>query len=433
MTQIGVATQNHLGSGATSGNGLLDDVVKAIEKVIYVVFIHPILWFLSQVSTVIFFIGSGSISKKLFNGNDTLAGLPIEYIVALGIAIGLVGILLGIKLIMIMTEKYQEKGKVYRKTIQNFCFAVITIVLIPIIFFLINNLINWITTFINQKTESNSNDLGLFIFNASFDNGQHHFTYVPDAWNFDDSNHFNYIICLFSECFMIYLLILITLNLFTRIFELFLLYCVSPIVIVATVSDNDGSQKYFRNWLELTLQKFLLFTFIFLAFNTFLTTINLFTQIATAIPTETTRPVFVLLGVFGAGLVVVKAPQILNAVVGGQASLIDSFGQISALATATRGAFGVGLLGGKVATKVGRYSKDKALGVRTINDAGETIREGGIIAHAGRFSGTVSHPIKTAKNVGSKIKSSSNSFSQEMKDHFKKHFDQAVGKSKNDK
>lgn len=422
MVLMHIETLKTLASNNNQVGGLMDDVVKAIEKVIYIVFIHPILWFLNQTTIVVFFIGQGNISKALFKNNYKIMNLPIEYVVCFGVAIGLIGLLFGIKMLLIMGERHQDKGKEFRKTMHNFLFAFVGMILIPLIFFMVNNLITWITNFVNAKTTGSSHNLGLFIFNASFDNGTHHFTYVPDAWNFTDSGHFNYIVCLFAEIFMIYMMILICLNLFTRVFELFLLYVISPIVLVSTVVDSDGSNKHFKNWSELTIQKFLLFTFIFLAFNTFLSTISIFTKIAIAIPSTATRPVFILLGIFGSSLVVTKAPQILNAIVGGQASLMDSLASMTALGNATRAIGSAGSItagvGFKIASKTPSITSRSFLGKKLEN--GE--RKGGLVGHAGKVAGIVSNPIATIKhqstNWTESTKASASSLGQTIKTHF---------------
>lgn len=98
-------------------------------------------------------------------------------------------------------------------------------------------MVNTITQTIINNGYLSTKDIG-FLFNSSFDNGMHNFTYVPVSLTFNDSGHFNYLICLFSETFMIYILLLINLFLFWRTFELFVLYVISPVVVVSCVSDE---------------------------------------------------------------------------------------------------------------------------------------------------------------------------------------------------
>ncbi len=359
---------SHVSNGQLMYGGFMHDVAEAMEKILWMIFIKPIIWLLNQVTNVVYFIGSGGVNKQVFTAKSiTLSNFPSTYkmfFIALGVSIGLMAVLLGVKLMMIMGERFDQKGIAVRRTFQNVIFVVVSVLLMPFVFYMINNLTDIITAYINKGTSHNYN-LGLRIFNASFNNGEHHFTYIPDAWKFTDSGKFNYIICLFAECFMIYVMVLIALNLFIRIFELFFLFCVSPLVVASTVADVDGNLKHFKNWSEITLQKFILFSFIFLAFNIFITSISIFTKVAVLIKSQETRPIFVLLGIFGASIVCIKAPQILNSIVGGQASLMDSLSHLSGLKTASSAVVtgGMGYAAGRMAKKgMFGFSKKNALG-----------------------------------------------------------------------
>ena len=443
-------------NASNSYGGLMDDVVKAMEKILYLIFIKPILWVLNQVTSVIFFIGSGSVNKQIFKGGVSLANLPKMYLIALAVAIGLIGVLLGVKLIMVMGERFDQKGVTVRRAFQNMIFVVASVLLMPVVFFLINNLTDIITGYINQSM-NNKNNLGLFIFNSSFDNGKQNFTSVPDSWSFHDSSHFNYIVCLFAECFMIYVMILVALNLFIRIFELFMLFCISPIVLVSTVADVDGNLKHFKNWSEITIQKFILFSFIFLAFNIFLTSLNIFTSIATAIPSEPTRPVFVLLGIFGASIVVIKAPQILNSIVGGQASLMDSLSHLSGLKTATSALSTSAMMTGGMVAGASKLSKKGLFGfnkttrnadgsfstkkVMPLKSGAKGVAKGVMAGVAGVATtvGVVSHPVHNIKRTGKGLASGSkkatnyskeglSNLTKKMTGHWSKYYQKGKGK-----
>lgn len=61
----------------------------------------------------------------------------------------------------------------------------------------------------------------------------------------------------------------------------------------------------------------------------------MFAEIGKAIPDLTTRPIFTLLGIFAFGIVVVKSPQLLSSIMGGNTSLGDGIGNIMGLKVAT--------------------------------------------------------------------------------------------------
>lgn len=373
-------------NSTTQLGSFVDDAVKAMEAVLYVIFIKPILWILNQTSQVVNFLGSGIVSQKvLFGTKNTFWNVPLEFWVVLIVAIAIIVILLTIKLIIVMCSHYEKQGAMFRSTITNTLGAIVLMLLIPVIFISINFIVVTITEFIISNSGPKQVNLGLWIFNASFDNGFQNFTSVPDTFNFADSEHFNYIICLFAEGFMVYILFLISINLFTRVFELLLLYCVSPLVVGSIVSDTTGNYKTMRNWSNVVLQRFILFFFIFAAYNIFLNSISLFAEISKLIPVKTTRPIFVLIGILGAGVVVIKAPNILNSIIGGEASILDSLSHITGIGTASRG-FIVG--GGLMTSGISKLITTTETTVSLAKGAVGTIG-------AGAAAATIMHHAKT--------------------------------------
>lgn len=199
------------------------------------------------------------------------------------VMVAIVGIILALLLVgrMIEIMLADEKHIKLKATLRNIILLFIAIPTIPIIFFTLNIIVNLLTQAIMQASNFNMQNIGLFIFNSSFDNGVHNFDYVPASWTFTDSGHFNYLMCLFSEGFMIYIFLLISLFLFWRTAELLMLYVLSPIVIVSTIQDEG---RMFRNWKELTVARFLSFNMVFLAYSCFLWSITVFAEIGNAIP-----------------------------------------------------------------------------------------------------------------------------------------------------
>lgn len=74
---------------------------------------------------------------------------------------------------------------------------------------------------------------------------------------------------------------------------------------------------------------------VFLAYSLFLWSILVFVEIGKAIPDPTTRPIFTLLVIFAFGIVVVKSPQLLSSLLGGNKSLGDEIGNIMGLKVAS--------------------------------------------------------------------------------------------------
>ncbi|RUO86434.1 Mbov_0396 family ICE element transmembrane protein [Spiroplasma endosymbiont of Megaselia nigra] len=199
--------------------GFMENVLQAVSAILYLFFIRPILWLLGQMQEVIYFMGAGKLTDKLLFGTEnSWMGIPAAFWVCIGIAIALAMLCVSIRLIEIMMAHVKDKGQKFKKVWLNLFLAVIAIPAIPVAFIFFNYVINTITQTIINNGYLSTKDIGLFIFNSSFDNGMHDFDYVPASWTFDDSVHFNYLICLFSETFMIYILLLINLLLFWRTF-----------------------------------------------------------------------------------------------------------------------------------------------------------------------------------------------------------------------
>lgn len=131
---------------------------------------------------------------------------------------------------------------------------------------------------------------------------------------------------------MIYIFLLIALFLFWRTAELLILYVISPVVIVSAIQDEG---RRFKNWKELTVARFISFNMVFLSYSLFLWSMSVFAEIGNAIPDPTSRPIFILLGIFAFGIVVVKSPQLLSSLMGGNTFLGDGIGNIMGLKVAS--------------------------------------------------------------------------------------------------
>ncbi|MFU0252155.1 Mbov_0396 family ICE element transmembrane protein [Spiroplasma sp. Moj] len=317
-------------SGGDAPSWLLGKIMEAVFAILYIIFIKPLLWLLSKFQDIIAFMSGGNLANRLLFENNTAGGVPMLFIVMLSIAGTILTLLLAARMIEIMLA--DEKHSKLRITLRNMILLFVAIPTIPVIFYTLNIIVNLLTQAIMQASNLSMQNIGLFIFNSSFDNGMHDFDYVPASWTFKDSVHFNYLLCLFSEGFMIYIFLLIALFLFWRTAELLILYVISPVVIVSAIQDEG---RRFKNWKELTIARFISFNMVFLAYSLFLWSISVFAEIGKAIPDPTKRPIFTLLGIFSFGIVVVKSPQLLSSLMGGNTSLGDGIGNIMGLKVAT--------------------------------------------------------------------------------------------------
>lgn len=316
-------------SGDSAPGWLLGSILDAVFAILYIVFIYPLLWILKEFQNVVYFMSGGDLANKLLFSN-TKFGVPPLFIAVVILAAFLLVIFIAIRAVEIMIV--EEKANKLKSTLKNFILLIIAIPAIPIVFYTLNMIVNLVTQAIITASGIDYHDIGLFIFNSCFDNGIHNYSYVPANWTFDDHAHFNYLLCLFSEGFMIYIFLLIGLFLFWRIAELLILYVISPLIIISSVNDEG---RRFMLWKDMALGRFISFNMIFLTYSLFLCSMSAFAEISTMIPQAGTRPIFILLGIFAFGIVVVKSPQLLNSIMGGNAALSDGIGNIMGLKIAT--------------------------------------------------------------------------------------------------
>lgn len=173
---------------------------------------------------------------------------------------------------------------------------------------------------------------------------------------------------------MIYIFLLIALFLFWRTAELLILYVISPVVIVSAIQDEG---RRFKNWKELTVARFISFNMVFLAYSLFLWSMSVFAEIGNAIPDPTTRPIFTLLGIFAFGIVVVKSPQLLSSLLGGNTSLGDGIGNIMGLKVATNAFMTGGALTVSGVRASYNLSKKTARGIGTMRAYHTGVKEHG--------------------------------------------------------
>ncbi|QIA69923.1 Mbov_0396 family ICE element transmembrane protein [Spiroplasma citri] len=334
------------------GSNIMGDIIgwaiNSFCAILYLIFIKPIVWLLGGMQDVVYFIGGGALSERLFSMNN----ISTIYWLLFGIAMAILIVIIGTKAIAWM---YNNRRHEIKAAITNILIIIIAIPLIPTLFIMANTIMTMIVKLFLQNAPIDTNNIALAIFNSSFDNGVHHFSYIPVSWTFYDSGSFSYIICLVSECFMVYIMFTVCLFLFWRVIELFILLCYSPVVVVMSVTDQ-GQQ--FRNWKDMVLGRFISYAFMFITYNIFIMSIAVLGQVATFMPNSLSQPIFILLGIFAFGFAVAKSPQIITSLIGGNTAMSDSIGNLMSFGMATN----LAKIGGKFAWKSGKFAARNAIG-----------------------------------------------------------------------
>ncbi|UNF62703.1 Mbov_0396 family ICE element transmembrane protein [Spiroplasma poulsonii] len=289
----------------------------------------------------------GALSERLFSMNN----INTIYWLLFGIAMVMFIVIIGTKAIAWM---YNNRRHEMKAAITNVLIIIIAIPLIPTLFIMANTIMTMIVKLFLQNSPIDTNNIALAIFNSSFMNGVHHFSYIPVSWTFADSGNFSYIICLISECFMVYIMFTVCMFLFWRIIELFILLCYSPVVVVMSVADQ-GQQ--FRNWKDMVMGRFISYAFMFITYNIFIMSIAALAS-GKHMPNSLSQPIFILLGIFAFGFAVAKSPQIITSLIGGNTAMSDSIGNLMSFGMATN----LAKIGGKFAWKSGKFAARNVVG-----------------------------------------------------------------------
>ncbi|WP_375315665.1 Mbov_0396 family ICE element transmembrane protein [Spiroplasma endosymbiont of Tipula paludosa] len=337
---------------ATGGSNIMGNIIGwAIDSfcaILYLVFITPVVWLLGGMQDVVYFIGGGALSERLFSMDN----IGTIYWLLFGIAMAMFIVIIGTKAISWM---YNNRRHEMKQAITNMLIIIIAIPLIPTLFIMANTIMTMVVKLFLQNALVDTNNIALAIFNSSFMNGVHNLDYIPVSWTFSDSGNFSYIICLISEGFMVYIMFTVCMFLFWRVIELFILLCYSPVVVVMSVADQ-GQQ--FRNWKDMVLGRFISYAFMFITYNIFIMGIAVLGQVATFMPNALSQPIFILLGIFAFGFAVAKSPQIITSLIGGNTAMSDSVGNLMSFGMATN----LAKIGGKFAWKSGKFAARNAVG-----------------------------------------------------------------------
>lgn len=101
----------------TGGSGgFMESVLNAVSAILYLFFIRPILSLLGQMQEVIYFMGAGKLTNKLLFGTEnSWVGIPVSFLVFIGIAIDLAMLCVSIRLLEIMVAHVKNKGQKFKK------------------------------------------------------------------------------------------------------------------------------------------------------------------------------------------------------------------------------------------------------------------------------------------------------------------------------
>ena len=205
------------------------------------------------IAGVFIWLASGSIIDSIFD----LQGHSYSYSVADFDKWLIVGVSLGVFLFAVFILHTAFKGETKRElagSVQRFVLAILIIVLLPIVFFVANFIVSQLITLIFGGTEITGHTLANDIAKTGWDQGD-----IPSGWDYNDipsyNGGYNLLVGCFGTWFSLFIFFIISLSLIKRLFDIFILYAISPLVFMTAV----GSDRWKRVaiWKDLTIIAFL--------------------------------------------------------------------------------------------------------------------------------------------------------------------------------
>lgn len=331
----------------------------AIWKLMYRIFVRGPLYLLKGLGDAISFLSGNTLIDTIFKTNGHLFGIPSKFLIFLAIAGMLIVFFSGVVIFHAIVNSNASSR--IAGLINRIIIILLLLVLIPLFFWIINfTVTSLITIIMPQLTtgETLANMIGKLGFTDNLPHNNWSFE------NFPDWNHYSLFIGAFGAFFSLFIFFILGISLVSRIFDLFLLYITSPVVIS---SATIHWQKVII-WKDLVIGRFVSSLGIVLS-------LTLFTQLEpellkitrNAFNNRFSQIAFSLLFIAGGAISCLKAQLLVSSIVGntvgigtGLSMLTTSVTAFSAVRTGTLGVFGVsrGLATGKKTNKVSSITSE---------------------------------------------------------------------------
>ena len=323
-------------------HGIGWDLKNAVFQVLYDVFIKGPLYIVAGVGNAITYLTGSKLATDIFNINGDRFGMPRDFVIFLAIAMTLIVLfmsLLAIKASLSSQVKMELSGMVNRTVT-----SLIIIVLIPVIFFCANFLIvNLIQIVLGGDLSGQklANQVGQLGFTDNKNHSNFNFQNTPTI---DD--HYNLFLGASGSFFCLVIFFILGIALIKRIFDLFLLYIISPVVFSTATSSQKWSKV--NLWKDLTIARFVSSLGVVLALNLFLTLEPRLFEAGRAIGNNWfTHTAFALLFICGGAIAVLQSQTIFSNLVGATVGIQDGMAMLTTVKSAGLGtkAGALGMLG----------------------------------------------------------------------------------------
>ncbi len=317
---------------------------RAIWDLIYTIFVRGPLYIVQGVGDAISFLSGQKLIDIIFNvqNNSHSFGVSKEFLIFVGIAITLI-LLLGSMHILRVALSSNAKGEVSSMSNRIICILGI-VLMIPIIFFCLNFITTQLISIIldnNLSGKALANQVGSLGFLSG---------HPPSGWNYTSIpnwNHYSLFVGIFGSWFCMFVFFLLGLSLVKRLFDIFLLYIISPAVFSTAVGDSKWTKV--NLWKDLTISRFLASLGAVIALKVFM---DLEPQLVNSVSMQNwswySKITLQLLFLTGGAIAVVQSQVLFSNLIGGSVGISEGMSMLTTAKIASGGikAGGVGVLGG---------------------------------------------------------------------------------------
>lgn len=229
-------------------------ILQGIEDAVWYIFIYGFLYLIDAFKDILAFLSNGIITDIFFknsNKNFSFKTIPWPFFLFCIIAAAIICIIFITQYIILL---FNDNGKVKSKlvtAIKMSALATVFVFFIPIAFFLLNSVVAFVIAQLNKVLGTDFSLAGMLynVGDGSWDGTSIH------SGGFDPPSNileYNIMLEIFSVWLITIALVIIGTALIQKIFELFFLFIVGPL-IAATMPIDDGKRMLI--WKDLTIAK----------------------------------------------------------------------------------------------------------------------------------------------------------------------------------
>ncbi|WP_308149673.1 Mbov_0396 family ICE element transmembrane protein [Spiroplasma sp. AdecLV25b] len=290
------------------------------------VFIQGSLYIINAFSKVLNYLTGGVITDLLFGSHQSFSfsNIPMQFWWFVIVAISIWVVFFTIQLLVIQFREETEIKVKFILAFTNGAKGFAFMFIIPIAFFLMNFIIQGFANLIINNF-GNNNNIAQYLWHIGDANWDGTANGVPSDFGTPDNiGSYNVIVQTFGTWFMGIGLFMVGLLLTQKVIELFLLFCISPLVMVGMTLDEG---KAANTWKDMVIAKFLASTATLIGYFIFISALQAIIHNGTpSLETgDFTKQLFLLLFLCAGALAMLSFADIAAQLVGEAAGIREGF------------------------------------------------------------------------------------------------------------